>query len=84
MGGLFLVKSFCNLLSTFDFFDDIYPVSIGINIWDFVMFLITEIAPTLIFIYVGKKKTSKETVNPMEQELNNLQNNKFTPNDDKL
>ena len=35
IGGLFLLKSFCGLLTAFHFFGDFYPVSIGANVWDF-------------------------------------------------
>ncbi len=35
IGGLFLLKSLCGLLTALHFFDDIYPISIGANIWDF-------------------------------------------------
>lgn len=37
VGGLFLLKSLCGLLTAFHFFDDFYPVSIGANIWDFLV-----------------------------------------------
>jgi hypothetical protein len=37
IGGLFLLKSFLALLSAFHFFDDFYPVSLGANLWDFLV-----------------------------------------------
>jgi hypothetical protein len=37
IGGLFLLKSFLALLTAFHFFDDFYPVSIGANLWDFLV-----------------------------------------------
>lgn len=39
IGGLFLLKSLCGLLTAFHFFDDIFPVCIGANIWDFFVFI---------------------------------------------
>lgn len=36
-GGLFLTKSFFGLLTAFHLFGDFYPVSIGPNIWDFLV-----------------------------------------------
>jgi hypothetical protein len=39
IGGLFLLKSFCGLLTAFRFFDDFYPVAIGANLWDFLVFI---------------------------------------------
>jgi len=35
VGGLFLLKSLCGLLTAFHFFGDFYPLSIGANTWDF-------------------------------------------------
>jgi hypothetical protein len=35
IGGIFLIKSLCGLLTAFHVFGDFYPVSIGANVWDF-------------------------------------------------
>lgn len=40
IGGMFLFKSFCGLLTALHFFDDFYPVSIGANQWDFFVNLL--------------------------------------------
>jgi len=73
IGSLFLVKSFLALLSSFGAFGDIYPVSLGVNLWDFLMFLLTEIAPTTIFIVVGKKRRQElRRQQQYEQELNDF------------
>jgi hypothetical protein len=34
-GVLFLIKGLCGLISAFHLFGDIYPISLGPNIWDF-------------------------------------------------
>jgi hypothetical protein len=35
IGGLFLLKSFCGLLTAMGAFDDFFPVVLGANLWDF-------------------------------------------------
>ena len=52
IGGLFLLKGLSGILSGFGYItkEDDYH-----NIYDFFWFLILEIAPTVIFILVGKK-----------------------------
>ena len=35
IGGIFLLKGLCGLLTAFHFFGDVYPVSVGANVWDF-------------------------------------------------
>jgi hypothetical protein len=37
IGGLFLLKSFCGLLTALHIFGDFYPKSIGANVWDFLV-----------------------------------------------
>lgn len=37
IGALFMIKSLCGFLTAFGFFDDFYPVSIGANVWDFIV-----------------------------------------------
>jgi hypothetical protein len=39
IGGLFLLKSLCGLLTAFHFFGDFYPLSIGANTWDFFVLI---------------------------------------------
>ena len=39
IGGIFLLKSFCGLLTAFHAFGDFYPTSIGANVWDFFVFI---------------------------------------------
>ena len=53
------------LITAFRFFDDVYPVNIGANIWDFLMMLITEIGPTLVFVVLSNKKPTPQ---PQDQE----------------
>jgi hypothetical protein len=38
IGGLFLFKSLLALLSAFHFFGDFYPLSWGVNLWDFFVY----------------------------------------------
>lgn len=40
IGGLFLFKSFCGLLTALHIFGDFYPKSIGANVWDFLVSLL--------------------------------------------
>ncbi len=37
IGGLFLFKSLCGLLTALHLFGDVYPISFGANIWDFLV-----------------------------------------------
>jgi hypothetical protein len=37
VGGIFLIKSLCGLLTAFHFFGDFYPLCIGANLWDFLV-----------------------------------------------
>jgi hypothetical protein len=37
IGGLFLLKSLCGMLTALNAFDDFYPVCIGANVWDFLV-----------------------------------------------
>ena len=55
IGGLFLLKGLDPTQ---------YP-----NIYDFFWFLILEIAPTVIFIYVGKKKDPNATETPRQSSV---------------
>lgn len=70
VGGLFLLKGLFGLITALKFFDDVYPVSIGANIWDFFIMLITEISPTLVFIFLAKRgsKYVSETPDPDDRE----------------
>jgi hypothetical protein len=38
IGGLFLLKGFFALLTALHVFGDFYPVSIGANLWDFLVY----------------------------------------------
>lgn len=58
VGGLFLIKGISGLATAFRLFDDIYPTSIGANVWDFLTMLATEIGPTVVFIFLSSKKAS--------------------------
>ena len=56
IGGLFILKGFSGLFTGISILDPReYP-----NIYDFFWFLILEIGPTVIIIYIGKKKNSKD------------------------
>jgi len=43
IGGLFLFKSLCGILTAFHAFGDLYPVLIGPNVWDFIVNIINYI-----------------------------------------
>ena len=65
IGGLFLLKGLSGLLTGITILDPTkYP-----NIYDFFWFLILEIAPTVIFIYVGKKKDPNVTETPRQSSV---------------
>lgn len=57
---LFLIKSLLSLATGLGLFGDVFPKRVNPNVWDFVVFLITEILPTVIFIGVVKKLSSEE------------------------
>jgi hypothetical protein len=74
---LFLLKGILGLVTAFKVFDDIYPIIIGANVWDFLNMLITEIGPTLVFIILSSKKSETtpredgDDLNENERELTN-------------
>ncbi len=37
IGGIFILKGFCGLLTALSIFDDVFPTSIGANVWDFLV-----------------------------------------------
>lgn len=55
------MKGILGLVTAFKLFDDIYPISFGANLWDFLNMLVTEIGPTLVFILVSTKKQVEST-----------------------
>ena len=65
IGGLFLVKGLSGLLTGITILDPTkYP-----NVYDFFWFLILEIAPTVIFILVGRKKEAGTTETPRQSSV---------------
>lgn len=70
VGGLFFLKGVLSLITAFKFFDDVYPVSVGPNIWDFLLMLITEIFPTFAFVILSRssKGTENEETPDYERE----------------
>lgn len=75
VGGLFFIKGFLCLLTAFKCFDDVYPLSIGANPWDFFMMLFTEIGPTFVFVILSNKKPSQQTPDEEnETEMKNYEN----------
>jgi hypothetical protein len=68
VGGLFFIKGILGLVTAFGFFDDVYPVSIGANLWDFAMMLLTEIGPTCVFVLVTRRNASKIETRDSETE----------------
>lgn len=64
---MFVIKGLIGVVSSFGAFDDIYPVSIGPNVWDFLMILFTEIGPTAVFIFFAKKNKDRVTIDREEE-----------------
>ena len=66
-----MTKGILGLLVSFDFFEEIYPKSLGPNLFDFILLFSTEIAPILILSLSSRFKggatsyTNDET--PMER-----------------
>lgn len=73
------MKGIFGLITAFKFFDDVYPVSVGPNIWDFSMMLLTEISPTSVFVILSSRKTKEATPDENEKELSDF-NVKFENN----
>ena len=38
IGGIFLFKSLCGYLTALHCFGDVFPVSVGANVWDFFVY----------------------------------------------
>lgn len=71
IGGLFLIKGLSGVLSAFGYISNQNKYQ---NVYDFFWFLILEIAPTVIFIIVGKKKENLPNDTPRQSSIYEQEN----------
>lgn len=80
IGILCLERSFFSFLISINYFDDIYPTFLNVNIWDFINFFLNEFLASIIIGYSRKKKTDDQTKNIENFNLKSFNFNENNPN----